>query len=249
MAIRRGPARGWWRIFAWTLAMLIALVATGALGVWQYSVAHRDDIARATLAADPVGLLDLHQLSKYVDEQTYGRRVSVRGQLDCATGTRVIFESQRPAWVVCPLTLDSGVKVAVVLGSADVSTAMPIVDAEVSLVGRLQPAQDTSQLSPLYTPPTNVQYLNTDDLVLRWRSDVLDGYVSTINLSKDGHPLQFDGVTPLDNDSTVLPPVGIELRNLVYAWQWWFFAAFAIFLWGRYVRDEFTPVSEQPDES
>lgn len=227
--------------------MLIALVSTGALGVWQYSIAHRDDIARATLAATPVSLTSIHTLGSYVEEQTYGRTVSVRGQLDCDSGLRVTLDGQSDPWTVCPLTLARGTKVAVVLGSADASTEIPTLSTEVSVLGRLQPAQDTSQLSPLYTPTTSVEYLNTDDLVLRWQSDVYDGYVSLISMTIDSHPQKFDGVTTLRESALVLPPVGIELRNLVYAWQWWFFAAFTLFLWGRYLRDEFRAASDVAD--
>ncbi|MEN9711524.1 MAG: hypothetical protein RL441_1516 [Actinomycetota bacterium] len=244
-----GRPRSWWRIAAWTLAMLIALGATGALGVWQYSVAHRDDIARATLEAKPVSLTSIHTLGSYVEEQTYGREVSVRGRLDCDAGVRVTLDGATDPWIVCPLILDSGTKVAVVLGSVDTSTAMPTLSADVSVLGRLQPAQDTSQLSPLYSPPTTVEYLNTDDLVLRWQSDVYDGYVSLISMTVDSHPRKFDGVTTLRESALVLPPVGIELRNLIYAWQWWFFAAFTLFLWGRYLRDEFRVASDVADAS
>ena len=242
-----GRPRFWWRIAAWTLAMLVALGATGALGVWQYSVAHRDDIARATLAAKPVSLTSIHTLGSYVEEQTYGREVSVRGRLECEAGLRVTLDGSSDPWIVCPLTIASGTRVAVVLGSANSSTAIPTLSAEVSALGRIQPAQDTSQLSPLYSPPTSVEYLNTDDLVLRWQSDVYDGYVSLISLTVDSAPQKFDGVTTLRESALVLPPVGIELRNLVYAWQWWFFAAFTLFLWGRYLRDEFRAASDVAD--
>ena len=83
--------------------------------------------------------------------------------------------------------------------------------------------------------------------MLRWQSDVYDGYVSLISMTVDSHPRKFDGVTTLRESALVLPPVGIELRNLIYAWQWWFFAAFTLFLWGRYLRDEFRDASDVAD--
>lgn len=248
MAAQIEAKRRWPRIITWTLVMVAALVATGALGVWQYSVAHRDDVAKAVLAAEAVGMSDVHDLGSYVQEQTYGQLVALQGQLDCSRAMRVEFEGNIPAWIVCPLSLVDGSVVAVVLGKASLSTPLPTIKDMVAVVGRLQPAQDTSQLTPLYEPSANVDYLNTDELVLRWRSDVLDGYVVTTKLSESGRPLTFEGISLLPQSSLVLPPVGIELRNLLYAWQWWFFAAFAIFLWGRFIRDEFAPETSAPPQ-
>jgi hypothetical protein len=33
------------------------------------------------------------------------------------------------------------------------------------------------------------------------------------------------------------PPVRLDLQNFAYALQWWAFALFTVFLWGRLVRD------------
>jgi cytochrome oxidase assembly protein ShyY1 len=75
-----------------------------------------------------------------------------------------------------------------------------------------------------YEPQAVVAAINTDDLVLRWKSNVRDGYV----LIERDVPQRL----------VVLPPVGIDIRNLFYAWQWWIFAIFAVFLYSRFVRDE-----------
>ncbi len=47
-----------------------------------------------------------------------------------------------------------------------------------------------------------------------------------------------DGLEPADLDQ--LPEVGrfTALRNLLYAVEWWFFGAFALFIWWRWLRDE-----------
>jgi surfeit locus 1 family protein len=31
------------------------------------------------------------------------------------------------------------------------------------------------------------------------------------------------------------------LRNLFYAWQWWLFGGFSVFLWWRHLRDQRSP--------
>ena len=70
-------------------------------------------------------------------------------------------------------------------------------------------------------PTDEVPYLSTNELVMRWGIALLDGYVVV-----DGLDLQL-----------VTPPSGISLRNLAYAWQWWTFAAFIVFLLVRYTLD------------
>lgn len=238
--------RRWPRLVGWTLVMVFALTSTAALGVWQYSVAHRDDVARAVLAADPVEVSSIHRLGEYVQEQFYGHLVRAQGRLDCARNLRVTLGGTKSPWVVCPLMLEDGSALAVVLGEASDEGGLLASAEAVSVTGRLQPAQDTSQLSPLYKPAPAVSYLNTDDLVLRWRSDVLDGYVVATRISTSSGSVNFQGVTKLPQSALVLPPAGIELRNLLYAWQWWFFAAFIIFLWVRFVRDELKEPSGEP---
>lgn len=221
--------------------MLLALAGTGTLGAWQYAVAHRDDIARQVLNASPRDITELHQLGEYVRESRYAHNVVVAGVLDCTRSVQVSLGKPQPQWLVCPLTLKSGVVVALVIGKGQATSTF--VD-DIKAVGRLQPAQDTAQLSPLYSPKSVVDFLNTDDLVLRWQADVYDGYVVLSQATVAGAPLRIDGVRVLSEQSLVLPPAGIEIRNLMYAWQWWIFAAFAIFLWGRFVRDEFKTDAE-----
>ena len=246
MSDPRLPQRRWLRLVGWTLVMVIALASTAALGAWQYSVAHRDDVAREVLAANPVDISELHRVGEYVQEHTYGHLVSAQGRLDCARGLRVTLSSTTPAWIVCPLILDDGSAIAVVLGQVSSDAAPPAMAEDVSLIGRLQPAQDTSQLSPMYQTTPDVPYLNTDELVLRWRADVFDGYVVATRIAEGSKAMTFEKVKPLPKSALVLPPVGIELRNLLYAWQWWFFAAFIVFLWARFMRDEFRASDGEP---
>lgn len=221
--------------------MLLALAGTGTLGAWQYAVAHRDDIARQVLQASPRDLNEIHLVGEYVRENWYAQSVIAAGELDCTQSVQVSLGKARPQWLVCPLALKTGATVALVLGRG---SGISDFVGEIKVVGRLQPAQDTAQLSPLYSPKRVVGFLNTDDLVLRWQTDVYDGYVVLSQATSGGEPLRIDGVRPLRDAELVLPPAGIEVRNLMYAWQWWIFAAFAIFLWGRFIRDEFRPDSE-----
>ena len=226
--------RIWVRILSATLFMLLALTATAALGAWQYSNSQREDIIDQVLAADPVEIGSIHTLGEYVPESRYGQLVKLRGFLDCRQDVIVTTIESQPDWQVCPLQLNDTTKVAIVVSAGGVTDFF----TEVSLVGRLQPAQDTSQLSAMYEPTDSVEFMNTDELVLRWQSDVLDGYVAVEAMSIANSEKVIVIKPVLDRGALVLPPVGIELRNLFYAWQWWIFAGFAVFLWAKFVRDE-----------
>jgi len=46
------------------------------------------------------------------------------------------------------------------------------------------------------------------------------------------------GLEPVTPDSLPEPATTTALRNLLYALEWWVFAAFAAFIWWRWVRDE-----------
>ena len=106
----------------------------------------------------------------------------------------------------------------------------------VRLQGRLQPAQESNPLPAIYDIKSEVSAINTDDLVLRWKSDVRDGYIVATEMSVfKGEKLTFAEISRAE---IVTPPVGIDLRNVMYAWQWWVFGLFFALLYGRFVRDE-----------
>ncbi len=219
-----------------TLLMLGALAATAALGAWQYSNAYRDDRIQSVLNAEPQEISEISVLGEYLDENYYGQSVVQSGELTCARGFIVNFENEIPSWVVCEFIYDDDQRIAVALGESDV--VPQDFASTVTLSGRIQPAQDTSQISPLKQPTEVVNFINTDELVNRWQSDVHDGYVVLEEIVDERGVLVSVPATQLKSEALVFPPVGIELRNLFYAWQWWFFAAFAIFLWAKYLRDE-----------
>ncbi|MEY2634932.1 MAG: hypothetical protein RIS75_872 [Actinomycetota bacterium] len=233
--------QNWSRIVAVSLFMVFALIATAGLGVWQYSVAHRNDISQQVLQASATSLTSVSTLGEYVGEQNYGQLVSFEGELDCGNYLLVTLDSKTSPWLICPLKLSDETLVAVVIGEHPLEKSQEITEPfSVKISGRIQPAQDTAQLSPIYQPENMhvVEYLNTDDLVIRWQSDVRDGYVVMTAIEAETDVARLAGLTRVSGEALVLPPVGIEIRNLFYAWQWWIFAAFAVFIWFRFVRDE-----------
>lgn len=208
------------RILVATLLSLVALVSTAALGVWQYTRAYRADVEAQILKAPQIPLDQVSKLGEYVPENSYGQKVVVNGNLQCDGQFKNVIPEQGIDWHIAAIQLSDGSLIAV----ASVADYCDLQSGGVEWVGRIQPAQDFSQLKVSYQPAQVVDAINTDDLVLRWKTNVRDGYLL---ITRD-----------VPERLVVLPPVGIDIRNLFYAWQWWIFAAFAIFLYVRFVRDE-----------
>lgn len=221
------------RLLVSTLLMLVALSTTAGLGIWQFTVAHRNDVIETTASYEIVSLSEVSTLGEYLFESDYGRAVEVSGQLNCADSVIVNFAQSRPAWQVCPLILENGSVVAVAFESVGESAA-----SQVEIRGRIQPAHTVEPLPIRYEKFPAVESLNTDELALRWQANVHDGYIAAYEVSP-----AIDAEM-LASNLYVWPPVGIQLRNMFYAWQWWIFAGFSVFIWAKYVFDEYRAYSK-----
>lgn len=215
------------RILVASFLALFALATTAALGVWQYSRAYRADVEAQILKAKTIDLNQVSEVGKYVPENYYGQRVSVDGELICSNTFKNEIPNQNIDWHVAAIKLSDDSLIAV----ASVANYCELQSGGATWVGRIQPAQDFTQLPAVHKPANTVAAINTDDLVIRWQSQVRDGYLL---ITRD-----------VPKNLIVLPPVGIDIRNLFYAWQWWLFAAFTIFLYSRFVRDELQQSSAQ----
>ena len=217
---------------------MVALVGCSLLGVWQYSRAHRDDISKRVLAAAAVPVQSLEEPATYVPEDRFARAVSVEGPLLLADTLLTCGRHEHGVdgcWLIAPVRVTARAASVLVLGFAPTAQAdSALADLRSKgtptaiLSGRLQPAEVMDRGQAILRQSDRVPYINVNDLALRWRTDLLDGYVVVT-----GAPAGLLSLTsPL-----ILPPSGITWRNLFYAWQWWTFAAFVVFLLARYIID------------
>lgn len=215
------------RILIASLLALFALGTTAALGIWQYTRAYRADVEAQILKAKAIELEQVSSIGEYVPENYYGQKVSVSGELVCSSKFKNVIPNQNIAWNVAAIKLSDNSLIAI----ASVQDVCNLQKSNQTWVGRIQPAQDFTQLPAVHKPAKVVSAINTDDLVIRWESQVRDGYVLVTK--------------SVPEKLIVLPPVGIDIRNLFYAWQWWLFAGFTVFLYSRFVRDE---LAQKPSE-
>jgi len=219
----------WARIVIASVLALAALAVASGLGLWQYSRAHRDDITKQVLSAPAVPVQSLLKPAAYVSEFDFAREVTVSGTLDGARTLMSCGRAYDKCILLSPLALrDGSLSVVLVTDMCDrVDCAKRLAEVrafgsqDMDVKGRLQPAEVMVRPPAMLTPADDIPYISTNELVMRWQLPLLDGFVM-----KDGVGMTL-----------VTPPSGISWRNLMYAWQWWAFAAFIVFLLTRYILD------------
>jgi surfeit locus 1 family protein len=223
--------------------LAIGLVAVAALlGSWQLDAwqARRAAEARDVTSAEPVPLADLLGPDDPFPADALGRPAELAGTW-VPGGT--VFVSGRAHrgedgyWVVTPLAIgaEDDPALPVVLGWVpDPGTAPQAPQGEAELVGLLQPSE--AKTSTDDDPGDDVlPQLRTADLVQRVDQDLYGAYA----IAREG----VAGLPAADLEELPEPGRFTALRNLLYAVEWWFFGAFAAFIWWRWVVEQ--PV-EQP---
>jgi cytochrome oxidase assembly protein ShyY1 len=232
----------WWSPTLWGvhLAMILAVAASGGLGYWQYDVWHTHRVAeqRDLTIAPPVPIDQIIGHDSPFPGGGVGQPVDVKGTW--LTSATMLVQDRRDdrgrdgLWVVTPLT-DGGPNapaVPVVRGWVPAGTRPSVVPpppaATAEVTGWLQPPEDDG--SPDNNPRDAIlPEMQISSIAQRVHQDLYGAYV----ISK--HPDSGLEAATLSQ----LPSVGAStsLRNFLYAFEWWFFGGFAIFIWFKHVRE------------
>jgi cytochrome oxidase assembly protein ShyY1 len=232
------------RYWGYHLVVVVALVAAGLLGLWQF---HGWQERRAAEARDltevaPVPLADVIGPDDPFPGDRVGQPVVVEGAW---VPDATVFVSGREHdgvggyWVVDPVRVGTSL-VPVVRGwaaepDAVPPDAVPPGSGSVELVGWLQPSEGTGAVDD--DPADDVlPQLRVADLAQRFDEDLYGAYV----VAREPGP----GLAVADLEQ--LPEAGrlTALRNLLYAVEWWFFGLFALFVWWRWAREESASLAE-----
>ena len=239
----RALAPRYWGIH---LLMVAAVVATVLLGRWQYDVwqAHREDTAASVTRLSPAPLDSVLAPDAAYPGDGLGRPVTVEGRWDPA-GTVFISgrqgEGRTGYWAVTPVVTASGSEIPVARGwLADPDHAPEAPHGAAALVGLLQPSEDTG-VPDDDTTDAVLPELSITALLQRAHRDLYGGYVIATDRAVPGGPTTeagTEGLAPATAEH--LPGAGAStgLRNLLYAFQWWVFGAFAIFMWWRWLMED-----------
>lgn len=223
-------------------ALLGAMVLCGLLcsvfvflGQWQWRVAFADQQRLTGLVSSAeVPLDERSPREQWLPRPSIGSLVTATGRFDDArafiTAARPTSQGDLP-WVVTPLKLSDGTVIAVVTGFTEkpgrLDRTTPIGSQDMTITARLQPSEDSPAVGT-WQPKT--PEISTDTLVDRWPYPVLrDGYLVAIQ------SLTMSSIAAPTPRFTSAPSGSIGWRSIAYAFQWWSFAAFTVFVFIRQV--------------
>lgn len=224
------------RLIGFTALAAVLVWIAGGLGWWQLQAwqERREAQARDLTQLAPLPLTDVMGPDDPFPGADLGRPVGLQGAW-LPEGAFYVSgresEGRDGLWLVVPLAVGAPTDPAipVVLGwtrDAD-EAAVPTGAGEVT--GWLQPPEGNGSVDA--DPDDDVvPQLRTADAIQRVDNDLYSAYVVATTPGA--------GLAPATLDS--LPEVGrfTALRNLLYALEWWFFGAFAAFVWWHWLRDE-----------
>ncbi|MCX6398715.1 MAG: SURF1 family protein [Propionibacteriales bacterium] len=235
------------RLWGAHLLALVCIAFAAGMGLWQYDAWQERRAAEQVdlTEAEPVPMTEVLGPDDPFPTAGLGRPVEIRGTF-LAQGT-VLVSGRQDAdgadgrWLVTPISVGAPGSPAVpvvrgwVPADTDLEEVPPPPEGEVDVLGWLQPTESAGE--PDDDPDDDVvPALRIADLLqlLEEGQDLYGAYVVA------EQPLPADrseGVRAATLDQ--LPPASrfTGLRNILYAVEWWVFAAFAGFLWWRYVRD------------
>lgn len=217
-------------------------------------------LEEAAAAGAPVTAAQADQLVTVTGDYRDGSTVLVPGRLqDGAEGW----------WAVTALTVpgsedrwpDAGgeLTVAVARGwTADPASVPAEPEGTVGVVGRYLPAEGPVPGAEL--PEGQVGTVSPAQLTNLWDTPLWSGYVAAFAENPAAAPFQLAEDGTLAQDAALLSPElsrldidqqptdeSVNLLNLFYAVEWVVFAGFAVYIWWRFVRDEWQR-EQNPDE-
>jgi cytochrome oxidase assembly protein ShyY1 len=223
--------------------MVLALSAAVALGVWQYDAwgAGRAAEARDLSQAEPLALTKVMSGDDPFPGEYLGQPVSFSGEW-LGGGTLYVadrrLDGERGYWVVTPVLVE-GSAMPVVRGWSAVPDA-PVPSGAVDVEGWLQASEGSGRVDD--DPRDDViPEMRIASVVEHVDADLYSAYVVGDVLSG-----ATEGLKPVTPESVPKVSGATHLRNLLYAFQWWVFGGFAVYVWVRWCRD--TSAKAQPVE-
>ena len=225
-----------WLVVA--LLLLVFIVAATLLGRWQWDRTQTILAAERAALSEPISVGEALGASTTDDlpSESIGRPVTAAGRYD--PDRQVVIDNrsldgQAGSWVVTGLRLADGALVPVLRGwvapGDEAATAVPAEDVAIS--GVLQP----DEIFYADVLPVDGQVLAISQTALEavWDEDVPAGFIVLARQDPDVPPAP----TPVP-PTIQLGDGAFPLQNFFYAFQWWIFAAFGIFVYLRWLRIE-----------
>jgi surfeit locus 1 family protein len=249
-AVRRATARATWPVHAVALAGILGCLLLGRwqLHVWQD---HRAQDSAAVTGQTPVPLDSVLGPDAAYPDVGLGRPVVVQGTW--MPGETVLVSGQRQGsaigyWVVTPVLTSSGSEIAVVRGWRAGRYGVPAAPRGTArLVGLLQPSDESGPVDDDVQDRV-LPALSITSLLPLLHHDPYGGYAIATSRAVPGGATRagMSGLAPAQPAHLPGADASTALRNLLYALQWWVFAAFVVFMWWRWLTDDVL-TADRPD--
>ncbi len=236
---------------------VLAVLAAGALGVWQYGAWQngREDQAAALVETAPRPLTSVMTADQAFPGRSVGQPVTLAGRWVPRSTVYVadrLHAGRDGFWAVTPVALcdgGAGCRTAsamlVVRGwSPTVAAAPQAPTGRVRVTGWLQPGEGSGLGDP---DPTDdvIPEMRVADALQRIDQDLYGGYV----IARSTEPSSARGLTPVTPASLPKATAFTSVRNFLYALEWWVFGGFAVYVWWRWCRDELARDAGVPSEA
>ncbi len=225
--------------------LLIAVIVCVRLGAWQWERAQaRGEQAAAIEQAErqeaaPVPLDTVTGPQTQILQEMVGTRVVVQGEYRSSDQFFVVareHDGQVGYWVLAGLELSGGqydgAIIPVVRGwapEADPELLQDVPGGTVEVTAYLTPSEGAGARLP---EPELMDSVSPAQLVNVWGGPIYSAYLRVIAEDPDSG----SGLVPVGPPE--IEDAGLNIRNLAYAFEWWVFGGFAVFIWWRLVRDE-----------
>ncbi len=237
---------------------LLALVCIGAavgLGLWQLGAwqAQRDAEASDLTRSAPMALTDAMGPDDPFPGNRVGQPVTVDGSW-VPDGTVYVegreHDGRDGFWAVTPLAVagQGDAALLVVRGwAATVAEAGEPPTGDAQVTAWLQPPDGTGQRD---TDPGDdvLPQLRIADAIQHVDQDLYGAY-AVVDPQASQSNAGNEALDPADLAQLPKASRFTALRNLLYAIEWWFFGAFAAFIWWRWTRDDAALAERSADES
>ncbi|KGN33012.1 hypothetical protein N802_15925 [Knoellia sinensis KCTC 19936] len=222
---------------------ILIVIAFVQLGRWQLGVAEdealRENLEKAR-AQQPVAIESILQPHTDFPNHESTRPVSATGEFgtDQVVVANRRLDGRTGFWLVAPLRVSAtGATLPVLRGwIASPTDLPPVPSGTVTVTGGLAPPE--SPYAGESPPEGQLGSIDTSILVGRWSGDLYNAFVFQQTEAPEPAAGDLGELGELERVPTPSGDTGFKWRNAAYAFQWWIFALFALYLWWRIVRDE-----------
>ena len=224
------------RLLPLHLGMVAAVLGCLVFGQWQYARYSQDSAGQVLVRSEPaVPLPELLSPGAPPGSDALAREVTARGSY--LPGGQVLLpdrelDGRRGFWLLAPFQVEGGAVATVVRGWVDAAGAAEAAPpaGTVTLTGRVQRAEPVDDAADSSLPPGQVSAASPVEFVDRVDGDL---YAALVVLSGES-PAPSVVPAPVEIQTRVSSSTA-GLQNLAYALQWVLFAAFAVFMWWRWL--------------